>query len=84
VVVNLIDNFGKKNMNKYTKDAVIGYLIAIIISVSTAGFLALSATMFGIEKVLTGLGIAVFLFCSYKYIKIQSEINRCLDELKKK
>jgi hypothetical protein len=71
-------------MTKYTKDAIVDYLIGLVIAVSVGTFLALSATIFGIEKVMVGLGIAVFVFCSYKYIKIQSEINATLDSLNKK
>lgn len=70
-------------MTKYTKDALINYLISLVIAVSIGMFLALSATLFGMDKVIVGLAIAVFLFCSYKYVKIQSEINERLDKLKK-
>lgn len=71
-------------MTKYTKDAIVDYLIGSVIAVSLGVALALSTTLFGIDKVIVGLGIAVFLFCSYKYIKIQSEINATLDKLKNK
>lgn len=71
-------------MNKYTKQAVMDYLIGAVIALSTGMTLALSAQLFGIDKVMLGLGVAVFLFCSYKYIKIQSEIYESLDKLNKK
>ena len=66
-------------MTKYTKDALINYLINVIIAVSTGMFLAISATLFGLGAVIYGLCGAVFLFCSYKYVKIQAEINERLD-----
>jgi len=71
-------------MTKYTKDALINYLINIIIAVSTGMVLALSATIFGMEKVIYGLAIVVFFYCSYKYVKIQAEINERLDKLNNK
>lgn len=71
-------------MTKYTKDAIVNYLIGLVIAVSVGVFLSMSTVMFGIEKVMIGLGIVVFVFCSYKYIKIQSEINATLDSLNKK
>lgn len=71
-------------MTKYTKDALINYLINVIIALSTGMFLALSATLFGLDKVFVGLAVAVFFFCSYKYVKIQAEINERLDQLKNK
>ncbi|CAB4129300.1 hypothetical protein UFOVP112_398 [uncultured Caudovirales phage] len=71
-------------MTKYTKDALINYLINLVIAVSTGMFLALSATLFGLDKVILGLAIAVFFYCSYKYVKIQAEINERLDKLNNK
>lgn len=71
-------------MTKYTKDAIIDYLIGVVTAGSTGMFLALSATLFGLDKVILGLAVAVFVFCSYKYIKIQSEINATLDSLNNK
>jgi ABC-type uncharacterized transport system permease subunit len=71
-------------MTKYTKDALINYLINIIIAVSTGMVLALSATIFGMDKVIYGLAIVVFFYCSYKYVKIQAEINERLDRLNNK
>ena len=71
-------------MTKYTKDALINYLINIIIAVSTGMVLALSATIFGMDKVIYGLAIVVFFYCSYKYVKIQAEINERLDKLNNK
>ena len=71
-------------MTKYTKDALMDYLLSVVIALSTGMTLALSVTLFGIDKVMIGLGVAVFLFCSYKYIKIQSELNERLDNLKNK
>ena len=71
-------------MTKYTKQAVMDYLIGAIIAFSTGLTLALSVQLFGIGNVMLGLGVAVFLFCSYKYIKIQSEIYERLDQLKNK
>lgn len=71
-------------MTKYTKDAIINYLLSVVIAASVGMFLALSATLFGMDKVIVGLAIAVFIFCSYKYIKIQSEINATLDKLNTK
>lgn len=70
-------------MTKYTKDAIINYLISVIIAVSSGMVLALTATLFGMDKVIVGLAVAVFLFCSYKYVKIQAEINERLDKLNK-
>ena len=66
-------------MTKYTKDALINYLINVIIAVSTGMVLALSATIFGMDKVIYSLAAVVFFYCSYKYIKIQAEINERLD-----
>jgi hypothetical protein len=71
-------------MTKYTKDAIVDYLIGLVIAGSTGMFLALSTVMFGIDKVFVGLAVVVFVFCSYKYIKIQSEINATLDKLNTK
>ena len=71
-------------MTKYTKDALINYLINVIIAVSTGMVLALSATIFGMDKVIYSLAAVVFFYCSYKYIKIQSEINERLDRLNNK
>lgn len=71
-------------MTKYTKDALINYLINVIIAVSTGMVLALSATMFGIAAVVYGLATVVFFYCSYKYVKIQAEINERLDKLNNK
>lgn len=71
-------------MTKYTKDALINYLINVIIAVSTGMFLAVSATLFGIGTVIYGLCGAVFLLCSYKYIRVQAEINERLDRLNNK
>ena len=71
-------------MTKYTKDALVNYLINLIIAVSTGMFLALSVTFFGLDKVILGLAVAVFLFSSYKYVKIQAEINERLDKLNNK
>ena len=71
-------------MTKYTKDALINYLISVIIATSTGMFLALSATLFGLDKVIYGLAIVVFFYCSYKYVKIQAEINERLDKLNSK
>ena len=71
-------------MTKYTKDAIVEYVIGLVIASSTGMFLALSTVMFGLERVMLGLAVAVFVFCSYKYIKIQSEINATLDSLNSK
>lgn len=71
-------------MTKYTKQAIVDYVIALVIIISTSMSISLSATLFGIDKVLVVLGIAVFVFCSYKYIKIQSEINERIDQLRSK
>jgi hypothetical protein len=71
-------------MNKYTKDALVQYLIGLVIAVSTGVFLSLLATTIGIANTVTVLAVAVFLFCSYKYIKIQAEINERLDKLNNK
>ena len=71
-------------MTNYTKAALIDYLISVIIATSTGMFLALSATLFGLDKVIYGLAIVVFFYCSYKYVKIQAEINERLDNLKNK
>lgn len=71
-------------MNKYTKQALVDYLIGVVIAVSGGMTVALSATLFGIDRVMIALGIVGFFFCSYKYIKIQSEINERLDQLNKK
>jgi hypothetical protein len=71
-------------MTKYTKQAIIELAIAIVISGSAGLALAASVTLFGLSNVITGLGIAVFLFCSYKYVKTQAEINERLDKLNDK
>ena len=71
-------------MTKYTKDALINYLINVIIAVSSGMALALSATIFGMDVVIYGLAAVVFFYCSYKYVKIQAEINERLDRLNNK
>lgn len=71
-------------MNKYTKQAVFQLAVSIAISAAVAFTLAFLATVFGLGTVIFGLGVAVFLFCSYKYVKIQAEINERLDNLKNK
>ena len=71
-------------MTKYTKDAIVEYVIGVVIALSVGMFLAISSTVFGIAKVIVGLSIVMFVFCSYKFIKIQSEINASLDRLNKK
>lgn len=71
-------------MTKYTRQAVFQLAMAIATSAVVGFGLAFLTVTFGLEAVITGLGVAVFLFCSYKYIKIQSEINERLDRLKNK
>lgn len=71
-------------MTKYTKQAILELALAIAISMSVGLTLAGLVTLFGLSNVMVGLGVAVFLFCSYKFVKIQAEINERLDKLKNK
>ena len=71
-------------MTKYTKQAIIELAIAIVISTSIGLTLAISATLFGLSNVIFALAVVLFFFCSYKYVKIQAEINERLDKLKNK
>lgn len=71
-------------MTKYTKQALSQLAVSIAISCSVAFALAFCATVFGLGNVIIGLAVAVFFFCSYKYVKIQAEINERLDKLNRK
>lgn len=71
-------------MNKYTKQAILTLVKTISISVTMGIALAVLTTLVGLSTVIYSLCIAVFLFCSYKYVKIQAEINERLDKLKNK
>lgn len=71
-------------MTKYTKQAILELVKMLVISGLSAGALGFSAAYFGIGTVIFGLAIAVFLFSSYKFVKIQAEINERLDNLKNK
>lgn len=71
-------------MTKYTKQAILELLTMIAISAGSAFTLGLLAAFYGLGNVIIGLGIAVFLFCSYKYVQIQAKINERLDNLKNK
>ena len=71
-------------MTKYTKQAILELVKMLAISGVTAGVLGFTAAYFGIGTVILGLAVAVFLFSSYKYVKIQAEINEQLDKLKNK
>ena len=71
-------------MTKYTKQAILELVKMIAIAGVSAGVLGFSAAYFGIGTVILGLAIALFLFSSYKYVKIQAEINERLDQLNNK
>ena len=71
-------------MTKYTKQAILELVKTCGISVCVGLALAVLTTQFGIGNVMVGLGVAVFLFSSYKYVKIQAEINERLDKLNNK
>jgi len=71
-------------MTKYTKQAILDLVKFIIISVTSGGVFAFLTIQFGIGNVINGLAVALFFFCSYKYVKIQAEINERLDKLNNK
>lgn len=71
-------------MTKYTKQAILELLKTIGISVCAGLAFAVLTTLIGIGNVIIGLGVAVFFFSSYKYVKIQAEINEHLDKLNNK
>lgn len=71
-------------MTKYTKQAILDLAKNIIISLLSGVVFAFLTVQFGIVNVMIGLGIVVFVYCSYKYVKIQADINERLDKLNNK
>ena len=71
-------------MTKYTKQAILELIKMLAVTGVTGAVLGFIASNFGIDVVIFGLAVATFVFCSYKFVKIQSEINERLDKLNNK
>jgi hypothetical protein len=71
-------------MNKYTKRAIVKLASMLVITSTITLILGFLTTVYGFSSVVIGAGLALGLFCSYKYVVLQAEIDEQFDKLNKK